>query len=212
MADVYSTFKAQYQYRIAGQFNAGFSNLARAVDDDATAARLKSRLTSNTIQITQIKNSGDTADNISKKVGQLQLGYVRTATQALYAVRSDTEKLSAMRGSLGSISKDLEASVNEYLKSNTRTAADDAQFKQNAEYALRKLSAIYVTAKGRSAAAGTRFDISLYQTDRRLDALKALLANFPPAGSSAPAAADAGGDDGSVAPASGAGENLDITA
>ncbi len=215
--DVFASFKSSYQYKIAGTYNAGFANLARAVNNDDTTARLKSRLTANTIQVNQIKNSGASADEISKKVGQTKLNYLRTASQALYEVRGTTDRLRDARSSLGSLSKDLEASIKEYMKSTTRTAADDIAFKQNAEYIVRKLNATYISVKGRSAAAGTSFDINLYQTNRRLDAMSALLANFPPAGAppepAAAAAAVEGGDDGSITGTTAStGQTLDVTA
>lgn len=215
--DVFSAFKSQYQYRIAGVFNTGFSNLSRAINNDDTAARLKSRLTSNTIQVNQIKSSGAPAEEISKKVGQTQQNYLRTASQALYDVRSTTERLRESRASLGNLTKDLEASVTEYLKSTSRTAAEDALFKSNTEYILRKLSATYTIIRGRSAADGNTFDINLYQADRRIDSLRLIMNDFPPAGAAEPAPAAAtvveGGDDGTINGTTAAtGQTLDVSA
>lgn len=213
--DVFKTFQSSYQYKIAGVYNAGYANLSRAVNDEATATRLKSRLTANTIQVGQIRNSGASADEISKKVGQTQILYMRTASQSLYDVRFTTDRLRDARGAIGSMTKDLEATINEYLQSTSRTPAEDANFKENAELILRRLNSTYVAIKGRSAAAGTRFDLNLYQANRRIDALQALLKNFPAAGA-APApesAAVEGADDGSINGTTAAtGQTLDVSA
>lgn len=211
----FSSFQAAYRYKIAGTYNAGFSSLSRAINNEDTEKRLKSRLTSNTIQINNIRNSGADADTINKQVGQTQLNYLRTASQELYNVRLTSDRLRDFRSSLNSLSKDLESAVNKYLSSTTRTAAEDTQFKQNADYILRKLNSMYTTIKGRSAAAGTQFDINMYQTNRRLDSLRSVLENFPAAGApAAPAAAVAeGGDDGSISgTSSSTGGTLDVTA
>lgn len=211
----FSSFQAAYRYKIAGTYNAGFSNLSRAINNEDTEKRLKSRLTSNTIQIANIRNSGADADTISKQVGQTQLSYLRTASQELYNVRMTSDRLRDFRGAINSLSKDLESAVNTYMSSTNRTAAEDTQFKQNAEYILRKLDSMYVTIKGRSAAAGTQFDINMYQTNRRLDSLRATLENFPAAGApAAPAAATVeGGDDGSISgTSSSTGGTVDVTA
>lgn len=216
----YDSFLASYRFKIGGVFNTGFSNVARAIGDEDVEKRLKSRLTSNTIQITQIKNSGADADTINKKVGQTRLTYLRTAAQELYSQRMDSKNLTAFRSALGTMSKDLETSVNEYLSSGNRTPEEDALFKENASYILRKLTTMYTTIKGRSAAAGNRFDISMYQADRRMDSLRTLLGNFPAAGASAAAAtapsadsAVTAVDDGSISgTSSDTGSTVDVTA
>lgn len=210
----FDSFLSSYRYKIAGKFDTSFSNVARAVGNEDVEKRLKSRLTSNTIQISQIKNSGADADSINKQVGQARLNYLRTASQELYSQRLDSSNLNAFRSAINSMSKDLETSVNEYMSSGTRTAEEDTRFKENAAYVLRKLTTMYTTIKGRSAAAGTRFDINMYQANRRMDSLRTLLSNFPAAGAPAAAAAPVdGGDDGSISgTSSGTGSTVDITA
>lgn len=211
----FSSFQASYRYKIGGTYNASYANVARAVGNEDVEKRLKSRLTSNTIQIANIKNSGADADSINKQVGQTRLTYLRTASQELYNVRSNSESLSGFRAAINSMSKDLETAINEYTSSTTRTAAEDAKFKENADYILRKLTAMYTTIKGRSAAAGTRFDINMYQANRRIDSLRSLLGNFPAAGSAPAAAPEAveGGDDGSISGTTAStGNTVDVTA
>lgn len=211
----FSSFQASYRFKIAGVFNTGFSNVARALGDEDSEKKLKSRLTSNTIQINQIKNSGADADSINKQVGLTRLNYLRTATQELYYNRLDSKNLTAFRAAINTMSKDLETAINEYKSSATRTPDEDARFKENASYILRKLTTMYTTINGRSAAAGTRFDINMYQANRRMDSLRALLADFPPAGSTAPAASEPveGGDDGSISgTSSSTGNTVDVTA
>ncbi len=211
--DVYSSFLANYKYKIAGVYNASYANVARAVDSDQVAAKLKSRLTASTIQLNQIKNSGQDADTINKQAGQHRLTYLRTASQELYSVRSSSENLSNFRASINSLSKDLETAVNEYLSSGTRTAEEDARFKENAGYILRKINSMYTSIKGRSAAAGTRFDIGMYQANRRMDSLRNVLANFPAAGATTPPAATEGVDDGTInGTSSSTGTTVDVEA
>lgn len=211
----FSSFQASYRYKIGGSYNGTFASVARAVANEDVEKRLKSRLTSNTIQIAQIKNSGKDTDTINKEVGQTRLTYLRTAVQELYTARTESKNLKDFRSAINSTSKDLETAVNDYLKSGNRTEAEDAKFKENAEYILRKLNSMYTTIKGRSAAAGTQFDINMYQANRRMDSLRSLLANFPAAGST-PAAASTpveGGDDGSISgTSSSTGSTLDVTA
>lgn len=210
----FSSFQASYRYKIGGAYNSTFANVARAVANEDVEKRLKSRLTANTIQISQIKNSGQDADTINKEVGQTRLNYLRTAAQELYTAKGTSPNLKDFRASLNSMSKDLETAVNDYLKSGTRTAEEDARFKENAEYILSKLNATYTTIKGRSAAAGTQFDINMYQANRRIDSLRSLLSNMPAASTTAAAAAPVeGGDDGSISgTSSSTGSTVDVTA
>ena len=217
MADKFSfsSFQSTYRYKIGGSYNGSFASVARAVGNEDIEKRLKSRLTANTIQLANIKNSGKDTDTINKELGQTRLTYLRTASQEMYNARGDSKNLKDFRSALNSMSKDLETAVNDYLKSGTRTEAEDAKFKENTEYILRKMTAMYTTIKGRSAAAGTQFDINMYQANRRIDSLRSLMSNFPAAGST-PAAASApveGGDDGSISgTSSSTGSTLDVTA
>lgn len=209
----FSSFQTAYRYKIGGAYNASYANVARSVGNEDVEKKLKSRLTSNTVQINQIKNSGQDADTINKQVGQTRLSYLRTAAQALYDVRSDSKSLSSFRSAINSMSKDLEAATNEYISSGNRTAAEDAKFKENADYILRKLNSMYTTIKGRSAAAGNQFDISMYQANKRMDNLRSVLANFPAAGATPTVIAPVeGGDDGGISgTSSSTGNNVDFS-
>lgn len=198
--DVFAEFQSRYKNRILGVYDNTYMRMAGAVKDDDTAKMLKQRRTNAQIEINRIKASGQDQGTIDKMVGQRQLMFLRTAITTLDNKRDDGN-LRDMRYSINNMAKELKTAMDNYLKSDTRTAAEDANFKKNAEQLVRKLTGLSTSIKGQSAAAGVRFDIQMYQAGRTLDALRVTLSDFPPAGSyNPPADINDTGDDPSTVP------------
>ena len=195
MTDVFANFQSRYKYRILGAADATYERVARSLGDtnDILSKRLKSSRTAMTIQVNQIRASGDPADTISKRVGQTQLNFIRTATNSLFTVR-DKATASNITNAVQLVTNELESAINEYISSTDRTAAEDAQFQSNLTYTIDRLNRIATTQKGRLAAEGVVFNRPLYQTIEKLARLRDTAAALPPA--AAPAAAAASSDGG----------------
>lgn len=194
MVDVFANFQSRYKYRILGAADATYERVARSLGDsnDLLSKRLKSARTTMTIQVNQIRASGDPAATISKRVGQTQLNFIRTAGNSLFAVR-DKATASSITSSVQLLTNELETAMNEYLSSTDRTATEDAQFQSNLTYTIDRLNRIAVQQKGRLAAEGVVFNRPLYQSIEKLARLRDTAAALPPAAAPAAAATPADG-------------------
>ena len=233
LRDLQSSFRSQYKYKILGQTDSFFQYTAKMIENDTTKLSLfKSRRTAEQTQLSKIANNAALSENEQlQQSAEVKVGYLKDAYRTIKsATYDDSIKATNLKYSVSYFMKELEQSVKDYITSRggeasadtssedivdlseeavVSAAADgslseaDQKFFSDVQNIVNNMERVLSKLRIKVRSEGIIFDNTTYQANKKVAAIRDLIASVQ-SGSSSAATTETSGT-------GSAGESLDVT-